>query len=85
MATGIIGTVSGNNSTLSYTPATNAKVIVAVYSGSGYSQATVNGGVVAYHTNGGSAWNTPFWVGAGQTVTITVTGSPSAMVSAIEE
>lgn len=85
MATGIVGSFSGNNATFTYTPAANAKIVVALYSTSGLSLALVNNGIVASHSNGSNPWNTPFWAGAGQAVTITLTGSPLAMISVIEE
>ncbi|HEX7642034.1 MAG TPA: hypothetical protein VF472_07450 [Burkholderiaceae bacterium] len=80
MATGIIGALSVSSS-LTYTPATNAKVIVNCLGGS----LIVNGVGISGSNSTGAGILATFYVGAGQSVTIATASTTTALVSAIEE
>lgn len=81
MATGIQAAQSGV-ATLTYTPASNAK-IVAVINGAAAASVTING-IAGIATN--SVVNTvATYVGAGQTFTLSTVASSTAIVSSIEE
>ena len=72
MATGILGTVT-TTAPLTYTAASNAKVVILA-AGSGV---TVDGTGVA-------AGSSAFFVGRGQTITVSTT-SAQALISTLEE
>lgn len=76
MASGLIGTVSGNGS-LSYTPTSLTKVTISANSGNTAS-VTLNG--TALPTN----YQCFHWVGPNQTITITCIGGGGAILSALE-
>lgn len=84
MTTGIIG-VMGGSATLTYSPKCDSKVMISGCSAGYGGQILVNGTVMRYIQASGDV-DMIFYVGAGQTVTIT-TSNPyiSAIVSCLEE
>lgn len=80
MATGIVTTFSGAV-TVTYTPANNAKVLINALGGS----VQVNGVGISAGSTSGSVIEPAFFVGAGQTITITSSSGVSGVVSSLEE
>ncbi len=81
MATGVVGTVS--NSSITYTAASNAKLLISW--GSTSTGTITAGGVVVAGGAAGSG-NTQIYVASGASITITSSASTiSGIVSALEE
>ena len=81
MTTGIQASLSGV-ATMTYTPTTNAKVLVSI-NGSGAASVSING--VTGLATASVLSNITTYVGAGQTYTLTTVASSTASVSSLED